>query len=218
MLGLKNFQFYCLCLSQEVAVPYPCQFSFVVLFCGLETLSAKAYYIFLLERVQRIAKKFILNDYHSDYKTQLISLGLLPLSMVLELNDIIFFLKSLQSPSASFNILDYVSFCTSSTRSASKLQLTHALSAKNSSFHFYFNWLACLWNRLPAVHPNVSLSSAISQIKRFLWLHFTSNFNLSDPCSYHLNCMSLPQMSGNILQLQLSFLVLLKVYFLQQLS
>lgn len=145
--------------------------------------------IVLLERVQRRATKFILNDFHSDYKTRLTSLGLLPLSMVLELNDIVFFLKSLQSPSASFDILDYVSFSTSSsTRSASKLKLRHSFSAKNSSCHFYFNRLPRVWNRLPPVDPDLSLSSAISQIKRFFWLHFTSNYSPSDPCSHHLVC------------------------------
>ena len=99
---------------------------------------------------------FILNDCHYDYKTQLTSLGLLPLSMALELNDIIFFLKSLQSPSASFNILDYVSFSTSSTRSASTLKLMHSFAANNSSFRFYFNRLPCLWNCIPPVEQNVS--------------------------------------------------------------
>ena len=49
--------------------------------------------IMLLERVQRRASKFLLNDYSSDYKSRLI-LNLLPLSMVMELNDILFFLKS----------------------------------------------------------------------------------------------------------------------------
>ena len=159
-----------------------------MLYCSVVWRPYMRKHTILLERVQRRATKFILNDYHSDYKTRLISLGLLPLSMVLELNDIIFFLKSLQSPSASFNILDYVSFSTSSTRSASMLKLMHSFSANNSSFHFYFNRLPRLWNCLPPVDPNMSLSSAISQIKRFFWLHFTSNFNPSEPCSYHLVC------------------------------
>ena len=44
----------------------------------------------LLERVQRRVTKFILNNFHSDYKPRLLTLGLLPLSMVLEL-DIAFF-------------------------------------------------------------------------------------------------------------------------------
>ena len=53
--------------------------------------------IILLEKIQRRASKFLLNDYSSDYKTRLMSLNLLPLSMVMELNDIIFFLKSLHA-------------------------------------------------------------------------------------------------------------------------
>ena len=47
-----------------------------------------------LEIVQRRTPKFILKDFHSDHKSQLLSLDLLPLSMVLELNDIAFFLNS----------------------------------------------------------------------------------------------------------------------------
>lgn len=38
--------------------------------------------------VQRRATKFILNDYVSDYRTRLLKLHILPLSMLHELNDI----------------------------------------------------------------------------------------------------------------------------------
>ena len=82
--------------------------------------------IMLLERVQRRASKFLLNDYSSDYKSRMISLNLLPLSMVMELNDILFFLKSLRSPTSAFDILDYVSFCESNTRSSSSHKLNHS--------------------------------------------------------------------------------------------
>ena len=66
--------------------------------------------ILILEKVQKRASKFILNDFVMDYKTWLSTLKLLPLSMTLELNDIIFFLKSVRCPSLSFDILDYVHF------------------------------------------------------------------------------------------------------------
>ena len=39
----------------------------------------------LLERVQRRASKFILNDYSIDYKSRLIKLNLLPLMYIYEL-------------------------------------------------------------------------------------------------------------------------------------
>ena len=55
--------------------------------------------ILILERVQRHATKFILNDYTMDYKygTQIITLDV-------ELQDILFFIRSLKHPSPSFNI------------------------------------------------------------------------------------------------------------------
>ena len=49
-----------------------------------------------LEAIQRRSTKFILNDYTFDYKSRLLSLQLLPLIMLYELNDILFFVKSLK--------------------------------------------------------------------------------------------------------------------------
>ena len=63
-----------------------------------------------LERVQRRATKYILNDYSSDYKSCLMNLKLLPLMYIYEINDICFFIKSYQSPSSHFNIHDHVTF------------------------------------------------------------------------------------------------------------
>ena len=47
-----------------------------------------------LERVQRRATKFILNDYSMDYKNRLLDLHILPLMYIYEINDIMFFVKS----------------------------------------------------------------------------------------------------------------------------
>ena len=138
-----------------------------------------------LERLQRRATKYILNNYTSDYKSRLIKLGLLPLSLVLENKWYSFFLKSLQSPSASFNIYDFVSFSNSSTHSSTMHKLEHFFSTSTSSCSF--NCLPRLWNCLPSLEQHVSVSVVIGYIK-FFWIHFTSNFNLSDPCSYHLIC------------------------------
>ena len=54
-----------------------------------------------LERIQRRASKFILNYSTHDYKSRLIHLKLLPLTMTLELNDILFFIKSMKSVTTS---------------------------------------------------------------------------------------------------------------------
>jgi len=61
--------------------------------------------IFALEHVQHRATKFILNDYNSSYKICLEKLHLLPLMYLYELNDLMFLVKSLKTPTASFNII-----------------------------------------------------------------------------------------------------------------
>jgi len=57
-----------------------------------------------IERIQRCATKFILTDYDSNYKTRLLTLKLLPLMYLFELQNIIFTVKSLKSPTKGFNI------------------------------------------------------------------------------------------------------------------
>ena len=66
-----------------------------------------------LEQIQRRATKFILNGHYTDYKSRLLKLHLLPLMMTLELQDILFFVRSLKQSalnSSSFNISQYTSF------------------------------------------------------------------------------------------------------------
>ena len=111
-------------------------------------------HIMSLERVQRRATKFILNDFSSDYKSRLVALQILPLMMQLEVNDIMFFIRCLQSPddSVSFSISSFVSFCTGSSRSSAHLKLKHSLSRTNTISHFYFNRIPRLWNSLPVIN------------------------------------------------------------------
>ena len=50
-----------------------------------------------LERVQRKATKFILSNYSLDYKSRLIQLDMLPLMYLLEIQDILFCIRSLKN-------------------------------------------------------------------------------------------------------------------------
>ena len=144
--------------------------------------------IVLIERVQRRATKFILGWSSMDYKQRLISLHLLPLAMIFELNDIMFFIRSIKNPTASFNVLDYVSFCSSSTRSSSHRKLIQQRARSNKHRHHYFLRLPRLWNALPPFDLSLSISSLSSQLKTFMWSEFLKNFNPDLPCSYHLIC------------------------------
>ena len=57
-----------------------------------------------LERVQRRATKFILNDYISPYKSRLQQLNLLPLMYIYEPTDLMSLIKSLNTPTDNFDI------------------------------------------------------------------------------------------------------------------
>ena len=86
-----------------------------ILFKSMETLYILSD-IELIEKVQRRATKYILCDYTSDYKSRLMRLNLLPFMYIYDLNDIMFFINSVKSPSDRFNILDYVEFTSGTTR------------------------------------------------------------------------------------------------------
>ena len=83
--------------------------------------------ILLLERVQRRATKFILDNYSMDYKSRLTQLKLLPLMYFYELTDILFAIKSFKNPTDSFNIFQHLQFNKSGTRS-SNTKLSHKTS------------------------------------------------------------------------------------------
>ena len=59
----------------------------------------------------------------SDYKSRLIQTQLLPLTYILDLNDVMFFIKSLHNHHDGFNINDYIKFATGNTLSTSSNKL-----------------------------------------------------------------------------------------------
>lgn len=141
-----------------------------------------------LERVQKRATKYILNDYKSDYKSRLLSLGLLPLMYYLELLDIMFCVKSLKTPSVNYAISDHVTFCSSSTRSGSSKKMCHTRSRTNSAKNFYYNRLPRLWNSLPLIDLDQSIATIKKKLFDHFYSHFCSHFVSCNTCSYHLLC------------------------------
>ena len=141
-----------------------------------------------LEKVQRQATKWILQNYSSDCKVRLTTLNMLPLMISYEIYDINFFLKSLTSPSPAFNILNYVQFNPSPTRSHGH-QLRTQYSRTNKSCHFYFSRLPRLWNALPTSDLiSMSHAKAITSITSLFFNHFQDHFNSSLPCTFHFQC------------------------------
>jgi len=96
-----------------------------------------------LERIQQRATKFILNDYHSTYRSRLERLNLM---YIFELHDLMFLIKSLKSSSDYFNIRDHITFTSNSTRSGSYHKLIHTRTTSAAQRHFYFNRIVRLYN------------------------------------------------------------------------
>ena len=99
-----------------------------------------------LNHIYQRATKYILNVYSSDYKTHLLHLKLLSLMYIFK---IMFLVKSLKSPSISFNINHYISFSINGTRS-SGTKLIQNISSTNKHRkvnNHYFVRICRLWNR-----------------------------------------------------------------------
>ena len=144
--------------------------------------------IFQLEQVQRRSTKFILDNYHSSYFDRLLELQMLPLTYMLEFFDITFCLKSLKSPSPSFNIYNYIKFKSGSTRSSTFNKLEHKYTHNNIVRHFYFIRLVRLWNALPPINCNLSISINKANIYKHMWNKFVVNFDINNPCTFSYLC------------------------------
>ena len=147
--------------------------------------------------MQRRATKFILGDWQNDYKSRLLKLEILPLMMLYELNDIMFFITNMRSPSESFDILQHVAFSSSNTRSCSS-KLIHRRPVTNFHRHFYFQRLVKLWNALPTIDLTLSTNNLRRKVKNFLWSVFVNKFNSDNACTFHFvcpcnNCSSTPR-------------------------
>ena len=144
--------------------------------------------IIKIENIQRRASKFILNDFLSDYKSRLTSLHILPLMLSMELNDIIFMVRCLQSSHCCIDIHSLISFSSSDTRSASSHKMIHSISSTNHSRHFFFNRIPRLWNALPPIDLDLSINTIKKQLTKFFWVYFTNKVDPSNPCSIHFVC------------------------------
>ena len=133
---------------------------------------------------------YILNDFNSNYRDRLLSLNFLPLMMQLELFDIQFFIRCLKDPDTTqeFSIHSFVQFSDRNTRSSSHLKLKHSLSKSTTEAHLFFNRLPRLWNSLPPINIDLSISTIKAHLHRLFWMKFQSHFVSSNPCSYHYQC------------------------------
>ena len=95
----------------------------------------------------------------------------------------------LKEPEDSFNIHNFIQFCTSGTRASTYHKMRQPSSMHtNTVRHFYFNRLPHLWNSLPFIDIEHPLSSIKQTLNSHFWDHFLANFNPDFPCTYHFLC------------------------------
>ena len=149
-------------------------------------------YIFLRSAINTLSSEHIKSQFFQNLKirleclTRLTQLGMLPLMYIYEISDILFFFKSLKTPTDKFNILNHVSFNTGSTRS-SGIKLHHKTAHTNAAMNSYFFRLPRLWDSLPIIDHTQSLIVIKQKLKKFLWNHFLANFDNS-LCCFHYLC------------------------------
>ena len=144
--------------------------------------------ITMLEHIQRRATKYILNDYTSSYKSRLQQLNILPLMFVFELQDLMFLIKSLKSPTDNFNINNYITFASGTTRSRAHHKLVHLRTSTTIQRHFYFNKIVRFYNHFPVFDLSLSINTIKNRLINYFWIHFTHNFNSERACTYHFLC------------------------------
>ena len=141
-----------------------------------------------IERVQRRATKYVLNDYENDYKQRLIKLHLLPIMYFYELQDIMYLVKCIKHPPDNFELMDYITFATSNTRFGTSNKLKYNFRRTVSTKHFYFNRIVKLWNFVPPIDTSLTFHSIKSNVFKFFWSYFLANFDPEKVCSYHVLC------------------------------
>ena len=141
-----------------------------------------------IERLQRRATKYIIAA-DMDYKSRLANLSLLPLTLWLEFLDILLLIKLLQNPPDNFNVSNFI--VPASSRESSHLNLKPVnaqIPRLNSTRHYYFNRVIRIWNTLPPLDLELSLTTLKKKIHSTFWDYFTTNYCIHLPCTWYICC------------------------------
>ena len=144
----------------------------------------------MLERVQRHATKYILNNYSDfSYAERCIKLSILPLCFRREIIDLLLFFKYLNSYvdcnfSSYFELVELHSLRSSSNGTLLKLPRVKTTALQSS----YFYRLVRLWNSLPR---DIREASSVFSFKKYtnnLYFSRLANFNINERCTWSLAC------------------------------
>ena len=123
--------------------------------------------------------KFIFNNCYASAINQTLR------THIFEIQDILFAVKSLASPTRNFND---ITFSQGDTRSSAHNKLKHHLHTGNSNRNSYFHRLPGLWNALPVIDINLSTVTIKEKLKNYTWNYFVDYFDDDNHFTYHYLC------------------------------
>ena len=146
--------------------------------------------IIKLERVQRQASKFILNDYVSPYHERCTALFILPLCFRREIIDLCFLYSYLHGKLSCDYSSNFELACPhNGLRSAQQGVLFKSPLCKTVQFQCtYFYRTARLWHTLPFVIRDASSLQIFKKNLNELYLAMVNLFNVNNRCTWSLDC------------------------------
>ena len=146
--------------------------------------------IIKLERVQRQASKFILNDYVSPYHERCTALSILPLCFRREIIDLCFLYSYLHGKLSCDYSSNFELACPhNGLRSAQQGVLFKLPLCKTVQFQCtYFYRTVRLWNTLPFVIRDASSLQIFKKNLNELYLAMVNLFDVNNRCTWSLSC------------------------------
>ena len=131
-----------------------------------------------LENVQKRALKWVCSDRNSTYKELLLKTGILPLSLYMQLQDLLTLSKCMTGYFAiDFNPYLCLRKRTRDIRSSHDVRFDHRKPRKSQSEQSFFFRTSALVNRLPATIDINNPTGLKQRLLRVLWTFFNANYN-----------------------------------------
>ena len=146
-------------------------------------------YLYITTNIERVQRRATNYSRSTDYKTRLIKLHLLPLTLWFELQDLMFLVKCLKFPSDNVDLSGHLKLISSITRAGSAgTKFQHHLNRTSTARQSYYNRIVRLWNKLGPIDLTLSIQTIRKHISDFLWEHFLRTLDCRVKCSFHLVC------------------------------
>ena len=119
---------------------------------------------------------------------RLVTLHLLPLMYIYEMNDIMFFIKSYKQQSSHSKLLNMSSLVPLKHDLVHLKKMVHHRCSSNSAQNFYFYRLPRLWYSLPKIDLSLSTNIIKRKVYNYMWDHLMRQFNDTNVHTFHYLC------------------------------